>query len=419
MKHTLKTLTIIAVLATYVVAADDVRDAILDEELRLLREAGVTEVPTESLPDGVAAALGLEPGSSVSVEILVSPEVQDLMLNATGIEQGETVDFGGTGLKDSEALRTEIEHEFGPGAEIILDDAVIAAFRDHTGDPEGLRDSLESAVDGLPDDLRGRLRHGFLLPGEHHVSDAGLLPYERRPTDEVLDDLDPLDRALLEPHRDVLDDPAALGDVMNTMTDDERRAAVRFRGLSRKQQRPIVSEYDEAEDQWRRQNFREFAGPPRGSAMLAELEQAERRLSSAPNLRHEARSVDIDPEGIASGLARVPTGHAAPESRNFVMTGPDHAVRLYSKSMFNDALLLVEQIDADAFHPRDPNLMIAGRPANVAIARHGDGSWTTTVAGFDGKRVHHVTVETRLDGDEREAFVRFATEVIENASLLP
>ncbi|MCY3841621.1 MAG: hypothetical protein OXH09_23750 [Gammaproteobacteria bacterium] len=37
----------------------------------------------------------------------------------------------------------------------------------------------------------------------------------------------------------------------------------------------------------------------------------------------------------------------------------------------------------------------------------------------DGRRVHHVTVEAKLDEAERQAFVRFATTMIEEAALLP
>ena len=60
---------------------------------------------------------------------------------------------------------------------------------------------------------------------------------------------------------------------------------------------------------------------------------------------------------------------------------------------------------------------IAGHPANVAWALFENGAWTTTVAGYDGRRVHHVTVEKKLDGAERDRFVRFASDIIEEAAV--
>ncbi|MDE0063026.1 MAG: hypothetical protein OXU72_09585 [Gammaproteobacteria bacterium] len=55
----------------------------------------------------------------------------------------------------------------------------------------------------------------------------------------------------------------------------------------------------------------------------------------------------------------------------------------------------------------------------MTSTQYADGEWSTTVAGFDGRRVHHVTVEAKLEEAERQTFVRFATTMIEEAALLP
>ena len=92
-------------------------------------------------------------------------------------------------------------------------------------------------------------------------------------------------------------------------------------------------------------------------------------------------------------------------------------MRLYPRSTFDGAVLLVEETEADAFFPREPNLTIAGHPATVSWSLFENGVWTTTVAGYDGSRVHHITVEKKLDGAQRERFVRLAASIIEDASM--
>ena len=165
-----------------------------------------------------------------------------------------------------------------------------------------------------------------------------------------------------------------------------------------------------------------LANTPRGSALLAMLRQVDSGITPAgqrgalvPTTREEfAEVADLEP------LVRVPSAYLLDDSENHVLPGIDQATRLFSKSTFGDAaLLLVEQSDADGFHPHDPNLTIADRPGTVNSTQYADGKWTTTVAGFNGRRVHHVTVEAKLDDAEREAFVRFATTLIEEAGLLP
>ena len=163
------------------------------------------------------------------------------------------------------------------------------------------------------------------------------------------------------------------------------------------------------------------APTPRGSALLATLRQVDSGITpdgehgaSLPTTRDEfSQIVDFRP------LAQVSATYLQDDSENHVLPGIGQATRLFSKSTFgNGALLLIEQSDADGFRPHDPNLTIAGRPGTVTSMRYADGKWSTTVAGFDGRRVHHVTVEAKLEDTERQEFVRFATTLIEEAGLL-
>ena len=231
--------------------------------------------------------------------------------------------------------------------------------------------------------------------------------------------LDPADRDLLATHRDLLDDHWSLMDAMPSMNEDERAAASRFISRMRRTSGPGTSEYDEAAERWRQQGYRDMAGAPRGSALLFAVQQSEKFEGEDTGI-HPPSTYTTLPEFVDAGsLPHVPDEFVMPDSRNHVLPGVDHAVRLYSRSTFDGALLMVEQTRADAFLPRDPSLTIAGHPGNVSWTLHGKGAWTTTVAGYDGRRVHHITVEAKLEGVERDEFVRFATGIIEAASVMP
>ena len=312
-----------------------------------------------------------------------------------------------------EAIRRE-----HPDAVVIDDTAVLRAFRDHADDNEALRAALEAAVDNLSDEHREVLAHGFQLPGDTgHTLNS--LPYERLPTEDVLARLDPADRDLLATHRDLLDDHWSLMDAMPSMNEDERAAASRFISRMRRTSGPGTSEYDEAAERWRQQGYRDMAGAPRGSALLFAVQQSEKFEGEDAGI-HPPSTYATLPEFVDAGsLPHVPDEFVMPDSRNHVLPGVDHAVRLYSRSTFDGALLMVEQTRADAFLPRDPSLTIAGHPGNVSWTLHGKGAWTTTVAGYDGRHVHHITVEAKLEGPEPDEFVRFATGIIEAASVMP
>lgn len=381
--------------------ADAVRNAVLQAEGTRLREAGITSIPVDDLPDAIVRSLGLQPGTSISVEKFLDPAFQDALLkNRKVLPESEGVYEPSAEILAEPAVLEAIRDRFGPNATVLTDPQVVEAFRE-AEDRADLQASLEEL-----------LGDAFQLADSRDVAKpVDSTPWERLPTAEVLDRLTPEDRRLLKPYRDLLDDHWALSDAMARMHADEREAATRFLGRMRRGSGEPGPGPESV-----------LAPTPRGSELLATLRQVDSGITPAgehgallPATRDEFEQlVDLRP------LVRVPAAYLQDDSENHVLPGIDQATRLFSKSAFGkEALLLVEQSDAAGFRPHDANLTIAGRPGTVTSTQYADGKWTTTVAGFDGKRVHHITVEAKLDDAERQEFVRFATALIEEAGLLP
>ena len=92
---------------------------------------------------------------------------------------------------------------------------------------------------------------------------------------------------------------------------------------------------------------------------------------------------------------------------------PHGSSQIYSRSAFGPRLH-VEESNAANFIPHIPNLTIAGHDGTVTWEKHDTGAWTTTVSGFNGRKVFHVSVETKLDGHLRDQFVEMARTIIES-----
>ena len=76
-------------------------------------------------------------------------------------------------------------------------------------------------------------------------------------------------------------------------------------------------------------------------------------------------------------------------------------------------VLYAETTQYDQVYLDDPNLRILGRDASVTTSRYADGVCATTVTAFDGWYMYEVTLEKKLEGEERDEFVRMAIEMIE------
>ena len=87
--------------------------------------------------------------------------------------------------------------------------------------------------------------------------------------------------------------------------------------------------------------------------------------------------------------------------------------RVFADSDFGGPLAITEG-PADKVTYYDPNLTIFGRDALVELIKYRDGGWSTYVRAFDGQRSFRVGVAARLEGQQRDDFIRFARDVIEN-----
>lgn len=86
---------------------------------------------------------------------------------------------------------------------------------------------------------------------------------------------------------------------------------------------------------------------------------------------------------------------------------------IYAESAF-DAPLMVMKWPVDDSRFFNPNLIIFGRDASVVLVKHADGKWATRVLAFDGSVVYKVEVAAKLEGVQKDEFVRFATDILEN-----
>ena len=142
---------------------------------------------------------------------------------------------------------------------------------------------------------------------------------------------------------------------MPTMTKRERRAATKFLARMRKPAPPPVdTPYAKATERWRKQGYRDAPGAPRGTALLATIEQTKRSAREDGVPGNAPTQAQFDEHMGGEFMAPVPDELIAPGSRAHVLAEAGGVVRLYSRSAFDDAVLLVEETEADAFFPREP-----------------------------------------------------------------
>ena len=169
------------------------------------------------------------------------------------------------------------------------------------------------------------------------------------------------------------------------MTKREREAATKFLALMRKPSPPPRdSDYAKATERWLEQGYRDAPGASRGTVLPAAIVQAEGSAREHAVGNAPTAPVQFDEPRNGEFAAPVPDDLIAPGSKRHVLTKGGGIVRLYSRSTFDDAVLLIEETKADAFYPRDPNLTIAGHPATVSWSLFENGDWTTTVAATTG-----------------------------------
>jgi len=152
----------------------------------------------------------------------------------------------------------------------------------------------------------------------------------------------------------------------------------------------------EMEEQIRRARERgwyEQATPPRGQSLLREAEQLGSGQSSL------------------SAYDEIP---ATTASYSFDMLPGNGIERLdvVSDTKFG-GVLYAEVSEIAGVHFDDPNLHIMGHDGSVTTYKYSDGPWATAVTAFDGWYKYTVVLEKKLEGEERDEFVRMATAMIE------
>ena len=364
--------------------ADAIGDAIFNAQLDKMRETGMPDIPANALPVAMQEALGLSADTAIPLERLYDPEFQEALLEhglagavpADGLSVEEQMEI----LTQPEVVEA-MREAYGPDIGIVATPDILRALRDHPGDNKEFRAAIERSLNDLPPEVRNDLAHGFQFADEPlYPGLAEPAPQERLPTDEVLAKLDSDSRDALAGHRHLLDDHRALTHAMPSMTERERRASSKFIAQMYKPTPPPVdpdSEHGKALARWREQGYRDAPGAPRGTTLLATIEQAHlyaRQNADEGDLPSTQAMYDEFMALHGESVPRTPDRLVAPGSRNHALTGPGEVTRFYSRSVFDDAVLMVEQIEADAFFPRDPSLTIAGHPASVLWALHENGA---------------------------------------------
>lgn len=265
-------------------------------------------------------------------------------------------------------------------------------------DDDRLRQALSDMAGGvevrLPsdDDLR------------QHDEEAIYEPRERYPTDEILARMRPERVEALADYRHLLDDDWALIDALDKMDSRTRAAAREFLGKSRPPE-PIEAieamippELKEQIRLAQERGWYEVDSPARGQSLLREAA----RLDASDGAARLARSSLSDYDEYVPGTAA---------SYSFDMPGGGR-LEVVADTVFG-GVLYAEKSEAGHVYPNDPNLHILGHDASVTTSKYADGVWATTVTAFDGSYRYRITLEKKLEGENRDKFVRMATAMIE------
>ena len=301
------------------------------------------------------------------------------------------------GSTEEELLQKLREHlGDGDNAGVVITPEIKRVLEaNKTGDREVLRSVVADIVGEervwLPGDEEQLPRH------EHHKE------FERFSTDEILARMKPAHVDALADHRHLLDNEQDLFMVLEDLEGVEHDAAMEFIAKMEKPE-PIESIMnDRVREELRESKARgwyDIPGPAMGSHLLREVELL--GTDGSDRLRRTSLEIGSLDEHI---------GIENSESFSFDFHGYER-MEVYPVTRF-DAVLYVEKIAADAYQPHDPNLSILGHDGSVTTGRHSDGMWVTTVSAFDGRYLYQIVLEKKLEGEEREEFVRMATDMIE------
>ena len=297
-------------------------------------------------------------------------------------------------LGTEEELLERLAEHYGDDVETEITPELSRVLRAiEAGDDDELREVLSDIVG---QDVR------LPSPGHPVLHEGGDRMHERFSTDEILARMRPEHVEALADHRHLLDDEQQLFLVIGDMEGLEPAAALEFIAKMTKPE-PFESmrppELRENLRLSRERGWYDMPGPAMGSHLLREVELLGR--DGAARLRNEALEYDENLDLIAE------------TSANYSFDFPGYErTEVFSETKFG-GVMYIEKTQADHFKPHEANLFIAGHDGTVTIGKHADGVWVTNVSAFDGRHLYQVVIEKKLEGTERDEFVRMATDLIE------
>ena len=318
-----------------------------------------------------------------------------------------------------------------------------------TDDPQERRRILQEAIPSLPEELQQQLAYGFQIVDESNIPPPAPPGAARMSVDEALASLPDGMRESLRGYEDRLVDERTLFRALGSMPKEAVKAALRAHELRFPD--PVKEKYDaqlKARVERTAATTRELGYYP-SKKQIPEPEELLTRIRQVHLMRGSEPGPPPAQKNPPSPFAAIPefaafrefaafqefaafrkiaeyeqiSGNPAPYLPAYGIPagteayigprGTEGMARVFADSDFGGPLAITENPADKVIYP-NPNLTIFGRDASVQLIKYRDGGWSTYVRAFDGQRSFRVGVAARLEGQQRDDFIRFARDVIEN-----
>ena len=318
-----------------------------------------------------------------------------------------------------------------------------------TDDPQERRQILQEAIPSLPEELQRQLAYGFQIVDESNMPSPAPPGTARMSVDEALASLPDGMRESLRGYEDLLVDERTLFRALGSMPKEAVKAALRAHELRFPD--PVKEKYDaqlKARVERTAATTRELGYYP-SKKQIPEPEELLMRIRQVHLMRGSEPGPPPARQNPPSPFAAIPefaafrefaafqefaafrkiaeyeqvSGNPAPYLPAYGIPagteayigprGTEGMARVFADSDFGGPLAITEGPADKVIYP-NPNLTVFGRDASVQLIKYRDGGWSTYVRAFDGQRSFRVGVAARLEGQQRDDFIRFARDVIEN-----
>ena len=318
-----------------------------------------------------------------------------------------------------------------------------------TDDPQEHRRIIQEAIPSLPEELQRQLAYGFQIVDESNMPSPAPPGAARMSVDEALASLPDGMRESLRGYEDRLVDERTLFRALGSMPKEAVKAALRAHELRFPD--PVKEKYDaqlKARVERTAATTRELGYYP-SKKQIPEPEELLMRIRQVHLMRGSEPGPPPAQKNPPSPFAAIPefaafrefaafqefaafrkiaeyeqaSGNPAPYLPAYGIPagteayigprGTEGMARVFADSDFGGPLAITENPADKVIYP-NPNLTVFGRDASVQLIKYRDGGWSTYVRAFDGQRSFRVGVAARLEGQQRDDFIRFARDVIEN-----